>query len=172
MTIKQTKCHCGRKKDYQGQSCTIVNGCSRCPCIRSENPCNSECKCKNCNNPCGIRQVVSTRSRKSYLVQKQQPLCGRPGQDFMTHFGEKISYGTLSQLETLVLKCATVFFILHGIDLLPKHLYDTYELIFNVFVHYCTGICFPLFTRKLQGMVEFLKKILVKIELFKKLYLN
>ena len=113
LTIKQTKCHCGRKKDYQGQSCTIVNGCSRCPCIRSENSCNSECKCKNCNNPCGIRQVVSTRSRKSYLVQKQQPLCGRPGQDFMTHFGEKISYGTLSQLEILVLKCATVFFILY-----------------------------------------------------------
>lgn len=90
----------------------------------------------------------------------------------MAETNEKISFGNFSVLELLVLKCIIVFFILHGIDILPQNVFDSYNLIHKIATTHCISIQFPMFQRKLEAIKSFLKIIQKQLELLKTLYLK
>ena len=58
-----SSCRCGQNKKSAKPSCF---GTKRCPCFSSSSGCNS-CKCKNCNNPYGKRnlEIVNTITNPS-----------------------------------------------------------------------------------------------------------
>ena len=59
--VSLTTCRCGENKKLSKSSCF---GTKRCPCFSNSKGCNI-CKCKNCNNPFGKRNLEIVKTSKN-----------------------------------------------------------------------------------------------------------
>ena len=153
---KKTRCTCGRNPKNLGTACSSL----RCACVREKKECTILCVCKGCSNEHGIRPPPSTTRRRQSYDNQRQPLRGKPTTDFMVDTGEPSSDGCLTVLETLVLKCILVYFIIHGFEVTTSNVMYVYRHICRV-CDKCNSIEFPLFDRDIQCIERFLSKYLM-----------
>ena len=102
-TSSVTRCRCGVNKKYTDHvSCQSTAFYSaRCKCFKLSKPCTSECNCVGCANPLGRRSAlkVGKRARRKHIMQVTLP----HSKDFAEERGEKLSEGSWSTFESLVI---------------------------------------------------------------------
>ena len=110
---KTSGCSCGRKSGG-GKACNfeLHKYTCRCPCFNGGKACTSSCRCKNCMNPHGQKELAAKskigqkRTREQHESQSL-PLRGTKTTIFMEAIGEPISIGGFSHFEFLLV-CAIV----------------------------------------------------------------
>lgn len=100
---KSTTCSCGVNKNTLGKARALnLTYASRCKCYLNSNPCNSNCRCKNCNNPHGQKPFTPPdckRKRHSHSLQLEIP----SSKKFAVERGEDLPVKIWSTFETIVL---------------------------------------------------------------------
>ena len=97
-----TCCSCGvNSTDHTRKSCThLPHYNTRCKCYKELRPCLSTCRCKNCANPHGKKEVLlAKRKRTPHSMQIPLPNSKR----FAMDRGESVMPGAWSEFETIVL---------------------------------------------------------------------
>ena len=95
-------CRCGVNKTDETSSCKPSPFyATRCKCLKESKPCTSECKCRNCGNPAGVRPQlhVKPRTKRKHVFQQDVPTSKR----FANECGEEISRGVWSDFESILL---------------------------------------------------------------------
>lgn len=101
---KCIKCNCGVNTKVSTYSCCKqVRYTCRCVCLKAGKSCSDLCRCKGCNNPNGCKPAqcgTKTRKRRSHDLQIEFP----SSKKFATERGERMSEGTWSNFENIVVK--------------------------------------------------------------------
>ena len=94
-------CKCGVNSAPERQSCIPLSQYNtRCKCYKESRSCCSHCRCKNCANPHGSKQVITLkRKRTPHDLQIPLPV----SKIFAVDRGEAITGGCWSEFETIVL---------------------------------------------------------------------
>ena len=96
-------CRCGVNGNNLGKSCSPNQSyATRCKCYLSSTPCNSYCRCKYCNNPCGQKPATSLeskRKRRAHSLQIEIP----SSKKFAIERGEVLPANIWSTFETILL---------------------------------------------------------------------
>ena len=155
----QVHCSCGiNKKDDTKSCCPSPIYSSRCKCFNLSQPCNSLCRCKNCNNSNGKRppsKKTMKRNRQPHSSQMELPTPKR----FAQERGQPLNEGVWSDFEAI---------ILWEIYSIHKDSFENVTRIYNKLVMYSKS---PVCTEQLPKTVVFREKnssqVQSKLKLFK-----
>ena len=108
VAVKDTSCRCGEGKRQEATftSCQdkIGQRKTKCPCFSQGKACGDECRCFNCKNDFGTREVVSVRKRRAQKVTSSSPRSKRkPCHEYLDNAGATINFGSWTSLETCIL---------------------------------------------------------------------
>ena len=169
-TSKPLKCSCGRKSNFQGVSCSADKlGHCRCPCARSNLPCNEACCCKGCSNKYGQKPEPSTKRRRISYDNQRQQLRGVSSKDYMESISEQVSIGSLSSLEVFIIQAIITFAILNGVSITPEYVHGAFGDV-SLISKSCSTLDMPIYVRSLRYIANYLKSIHQQFTLFYKLF--
>ena len=104
-----TKCNCGVNKPHSKSCVPRDNFSSRCVCLKSGKGCTALCRCKNCENPNGVRKSKVQnekrgRKRRAHPYQMAIPA----SKEFASDRGENVPEGRWSEFEAIALNEITL----------------------------------------------------------------
>ena len=102
--LKPLSCTCGRNKGGTSKAC--ISGkqyATRCPCYKAAKPCNTTCKCKDCQNEYGKATKPAAKRRRIKYAHQEHDLKGKKVQFFMEEVGETPRVGPWTDFEVVVM---------------------------------------------------------------------
>ena len=106
---KKTFCRCGRGRNASDKErlncCNKTNYSSRCPCLKENSPCSTDCRCVNCDNSFGKHSdqpVDSSKPRRKRYRQPEQAMMRKGTIKFMKIEGEQPLSGQWTPAEHYV----------------------------------------------------------------------
>lgn len=159
---KGTRCNCGKNDKTGKMSClpqeSKYTTITRCPCYKSDMPCNTSCACKNCANPRGER-VLSTQKKPSRKRQRHPWQVQLPKSSiFALDAGEKVPAGPRSILEFFALDQSVKFCIEEGIDVSADNVLVIYNTVVEVSQAIQSEKSLQLAMKTLEDIDTFLKE--------------
>ena len=178
---QQPACSCGRKST-KGTPCSLQLNIytTRCPCYNLQSGCNHKCRCKNCQNPYGIRLVPaerpSTGSKRKYEAHRwqKQSLKGTKAMKFMDEVDVPVKTGTFSTTETLLVSAiiqniynSDPQITLYEIDSLMVH--STYNTVRKVAE--ALNLQLPIHERLVNEIVQMCQSYFQRYDLFDRMHI-
>lgn len=108
IAAKDSVCRCGEgRKDVNYTSCHDRPGGkrkSKCPCFSQGRACTNKCRCFQCKNDFGTRDVVSSKKRRAEKITSSSPSCKRrPCHEYLDSAGATMEFGSWTKMETCIL---------------------------------------------------------------------
>ena len=107
-TVNDSSCRCGegKRKESMFTSChgKVGQRKTKCPCFSQGIACGSDCRCLNCQNDFGSRNVLSMRTRRAQKITSSSPSSKRkPIYEYLDQAKAAIKFGSWTTMETCIL---------------------------------------------------------------------